>query len=136
MPTEVLDNLLKLLVNFRIIDRPRANSGKRLTSLIDAVLLDKPAGRFVGEAETDKKDRTGEDLQSERHAPLAWVGAGHVQRGAVVDEEGETDARDVEQLHAADAAASDLLVGILTNVRRDDSTCQSDSEATDDSTDV
>jgi hypothetical protein len=120
--TEVLDNFLKLLVDLRIIDRPRANSGKRLASFIDAVLLNEPTGGLVGETETNKEDGTRENLQSKRHAPLAWVGVGHVQRGAVIYEERKADTSDVEQLHAADATTSDLLVGIFSDVSRDDST--------------
>jgi hypothetical protein len=59
-----------------------------------------------------------------------------VQRGAVIYEERKADTSDVEQLHAADATTSDLLVGIFSDVSRDDSTRQSDPEATNDSTDI
>lgn len=136
MSTEILNNLLELLVDLRVINGPRSDSGKSLASLVDAVLLNEPAGRFVGEAETDEEDGAGKYLQSKRHAPLACVRVGHVQRGSVVDEEGETDAGDVEELHATDAAASDFLVGILADVGGDDSTRQSDSKASDDPADV
>lgn len=122
MSAEVGHNIFELLRDFGVIDRLGAHGRESLTSFVDTTLLDEPAGALVGEEEPSEEDSTGKDLESERHAPLAVVGAAHILHGAVVDEEGETDTGDaikvvsmdsysswrnvdlLEQLHAADAS--------------------------------
>lgn len=127
MSAEVGHNIFKFLRDFGIIDRLGAHGRESLAGFIDTALLDEPAGALVSEEESGEEDSTGEDLESEGHAPLAVVGAAHVLDGAVVDEEGETDTghatkvvsmdsvsrlRNVdllEQLHAADASLWKML---------------------------
>lgn len=124
---EVGNNVLELLGDFEVVDRLGAHGGKSLAGFFDAALLDEPAGALVGEEESGEEDSTGEDLESEGHAPLAVVGAAHVLDGAVVDEEGQTDTGDalrvvsmnvdcelevvdlLEKLHAADASLWKVL---------------------------
>lgn len=124
-------DLVQLLHDGRVVLRQATHARQRVAGLGEPVLLHEPARRLVLE-DDQQQHQARQHLQREGDAPLRRVaGVGDLPADAVVDEVAEHDARDVEQLHAADAAAADLPAGVLADVGRDYGGHEADAEAAD-----
>ena len=114
---EVSNDVVEFLNNIWVLSRLAPDVSKCLSSVGDAVLLNKPTRTLVHENNAGQKDHTREHLQGKGHTPLGGVvAAGDIEIDAVVDEERQTNTGDVEQLHATNTSSSNLLRCVLRDV--------------------
>lgn len=94
MTIKVVDDILQLSIDFRVILRPRTNLGERFSGVGDAVLLHQPARGFGLEEDACEQKGAGEHLKGEGDSPLFGCCGGDGLVDAVVDEVGEHYSRD------------------------------------------
>jgi len=151
---EVLDDFIELLHNVWVVGGLAADLREGFGGVGDAILFDEPPRGLIHKDDAREEASAREDLQGEGDAPFCFRGGvGDVEVDAVVYEEGEANAGDIEELlhdlsvrcrrltvlwtyHAPNTSSSNFLRRIFSNVRRDNRADQSDAKTSNNASDV
>lgn len=101
-----------------------------LEALLDAALVDEPAGRLGEEEDEGCEEAGGRDLDSQADAPLLVVRGGEADVGAVRDPGGHQRADSQHELLERGDAATDAGVAELGLVQGDDHGEEADTKGT------
>lgn len=131
---ELLDDLGELLLEVGVRGREVTKARQHILALLPAVLAGEPAGRLVAEQHAEAQQQGGERLDREREDVHDL--AGHVDVDRIVDPEGDHTTRHDEELVHARQQTTDGTRRVLAHVQRVDGRCGTDSETSDEPTDV
>jgi len=142
----------KLELDILVVDGSLADPGKVLEGLLIAVLGRKPTRRLLEERKKHHHDSDGDELETDRNTPLLGTGVLH-ERDTVVDPEGNlgrvldlaradlcssthSNTEDDNNLEHASDATTDLLGSNLRRVGGANHGHDSDTEASDETSNV